>query len=111
RVDHVSEAGAAGWVYAPSFSDLRLPVRIRAGDRRVAEGVADRFRPDLAEAGKGDGRYGFAIEAPMTREEARIAVVELGDSGRALERIADLRDGRVSAVPETYRRAASPSER
>ena len=108
RVDHVSEAGAAGWVYAPPFSDLRFPVRIRAGDRTVAEGVANRFRPDLAESGKGDGRYGFAIEAPMSHEEARIAVVELGDSGRALERIADLRDGRVSAVPEGYR-AASPS--
>ena len=109
RVDHVSEAGVAGWVYAPSFSDLRFPVRVRAGGRTIAEGIADRFRPDLAEAGKGDGRHGFAIEAPMTAAEARIARVELGESARALERIAALRDGRTSPVPEGYGAAASPS--
>lgn len=109
RVDHVSEAGVAGWVFAPAYSDLRFPVTVRAGGRKIAVAVADRLRPDLVASGKGDGRYGFAIEAPMSPEEARIARVELGDSGRALERIPALRNGRTSAVPEEYRAAQTES--
>jgi len=96
-VDFASEIGVAGWVYSPLFTDLRFPVSLWVGDRKLAESVADRRRPDLAGAARGDGRYGFAFPIGMSREEARVARVELGSSGLVLERISDIRDGRVSA--------------
>ena len=34
----------------------------RVDGRVVASAAAERLRPDLAEAGIGDGRYGFTIE-------------------------------------------------
>ncbi len=99
-VDHASEAGVAGWVYSPPFSDLRFPVTVWLGDRKVGEATADLFRADLAEGKRGDGRYGFAIPFPMAPAEARIARVELGNSGCVLERIPALQGERVSRPPE-----------
>jgi hypothetical protein len=99
-VDHVSEAGAAGWIYSPPFSDLRFPVTLWIGDRKVAVARADLLRPDLAGGRKGDGRYAFALPHAMTPAEARIARVELGNTGCALERIPALQGERVSRAPE-----------
>jgi MoaA/NifB/PqqE/SkfB family radical SAM enzyme len=110
-VDHVSEAGAAGWVYSPPFSDLRFPVVLRVGDRKAAEGRADLLRADLARTGKGDGRYGFALPVSLTAAEARIARVELGDTGCALDRIPPLQGERKSAAPAELAPATADNTR
>ena len=86
-VDHASERGVAGWVYSPLFTELRFPVSLWIGDRKIREGVAGELRPDLAAAGQGDGRYGFGFPVPLTVEEARSARVRLGNSRCELERI------------------------
>jgi len=99
-VDHASEAGVAGWVYSPPFSDLRFPVTVWIGDRKIADATADLLRADLAEGRDGDGRYGFAIPYPLSPAEARIVRVELGDSGCVLERIPALQGERTSRAPE-----------
>ncbi|HET9793066.1 MAG TPA: radical SAM/SPASM domain-containing protein [Thermoanaerobaculia bacterium] len=98
-VDHASAAGVAGWVYSPPFSDLRFPVTVWAGDRKLAEGIADMLRADLAEGEKGDGRYGFAFPMPLTEAEARAVRVELGNTGCVLERIPALQGERTSRPP------------
>jgi MoaA/NifB/PqqE/SkfB family radical SAM enzyme len=90
-VDHVSERGVAGWLWSPLFPDLRLPVTLLVGDRRLGESISNEYRPDLVEAGKGDGRYGFSFPAPLSREEMGAATVRIGDSRCAVERIGAIR--------------------
>ena len=90
-VDHVSDRGVAGWIRSPLFTDLRVPVSLWVGERRLAEMVADEFRPDLFDAGKGDGRYGFTFPSRLSRKETEAAVVRIGDSPSAVERIPAIR--------------------
>jgi len=99
-VDHASEAGVAGWICSPPFSDLRFPVTAWIGDRRVAEGRADLLRDDLVADRTGDGRYGFALPVSLTADEARVVRVELGNSGCVLERIPALQGEWTSRAPE-----------
>jgi MoaA/NifB/PqqE/SkfB family radical SAM enzyme len=110
-VDHASEAGVAGWIYSPSFSDLRFPVSVWLGGRKVAEGRANLLRSDLVEGRKGDGRYGFAFPMPLTPAEARTVRVELGNTGCALERIPALQGERSSRAPDGTEVAAANNTR
>ncbi len=92
-VDHVSERGVAGWIRCTLFPELRLPLSVWIGGRRVADLAAREFRPDLFRLGKGDGRYGFTLLRALSPEEVRVLEVRLGESSFALERIAALREG------------------
>lgn len=61
----VPEAGELvfeGWLQTPEWPGAAPAVQIRADDRIVACDAADRHRPDLAQAGIGDGRHAFRIE-------------------------------------------------
>ncbi|TWA77034.1 acetyltransferase (GNAT) family protein [Azospirillum brasilense] len=61
RVGH----DVAGWVWLPAEPARRLRVEILFDDPPTRIGVlADRHRPDLEGAGKGDGRHGFAVPLP-----------------------------------------------
>jgi hypothetical protein len=110
-VDHASEAGVAGWIYSPPFSDLRFPVTVWVGDRKVAEGTADLLREDLVEGKKGDGRHGFALPVSLKPAEAQVVRVELGNSGCALERIPSLQGARTSRAPAGIPVAAADNTR
>lgn len=53
-----------GWVYRPDQPGVPVPVVIAVDGVDVAEGVADRYRADLAQAGCGTGHCAFSIELP-----------------------------------------------
>ena len=86
-VDHVSEHGVAGWIWSPLFPELRVPISLWLGERKVAQSIAREFRSDLFGSGKGDGRYGFTFRVRLSRREAEGAVVRIGDSPSSVERI------------------------
>ncbi|MBP2294274.1 GNAT family N-acetyltransferase [Azospirillum rugosum] len=63
----------AGWAWLPSDPGRRLRVEILFGGSSMREAMrvetrieapADRHRPDLEAAGKGDGRCGFVVPVP-----------------------------------------------
>lgn len=57
----------AGWVWTPSAPSTPLEVEILEGNQLLARIVAREYRPDLWQAGKGDGRHAFWWDhAPMT---------------------------------------------
>ncbi|WP_114860202.1 GNAT family N-acetyltransferase [Azospirillum brasilense] len=56
-----------GWAWLPAKPDRRLRVEILFDDPPIrVEVLADRHRPDLEAAGKGDGRHGFAVPLPAS---------------------------------------------
>ncbi len=61
NVDRVGYDEIAGWVWDPDNPDEPVDIEILDGDSVVLKLSADRFRPDLAEAGLGNGRHGFSI--------------------------------------------------
>jgi len=65
-VDHVGPSRVAGWAWDAANPDARLSVTIEVDGKEVATVVADRHRPDLAAAGKGDGAHAFEVQLPGT---------------------------------------------
>lgn len=59
HVDILNELEIAGWVYESRSRDDPVAVEILAGDEVVATVMADGFRQDLLDAGKGNGRHAF----------------------------------------------------
>jgi hypothetical protein len=60
-VDNVTADRLYGWAWNAASPGERLSIELRIRDEPVAQGVADRMRPDLARAGIGDGRHAFEI--------------------------------------------------
>jgi hypothetical protein len=60
HLEWASRFGVAGWA---RDQDGQAPLRLEvlAGRRRLGVAVADRYRPDLAAAGEGDGRCAFEL--------------------------------------------------
>lgn len=52
----------SGWAFDPTQPDIPAQVRLYAGQILVAEGYADQYRPDIEEAGIGNGSHGFNLK-------------------------------------------------
>lgn len=67
-----------GWVHNGNSPDKRVHVQVMSGSRVVAQGLADRFRKDLLEAGLGDGHHSFYLPLLANAEpksEGRLLLV------------------------------------
>ncbi len=99
-----------GWVWNRARPDDPVSVDLYDGDRLVATVVADRFRRDLEESGKGSGRYGFVYEFPDSAGappaiEARISGTDVRLRGTPRANPCKLPDGLPAEV-----RAASVAD-
>ncbi|HVZ10023.1 hypothetical protein [Rhodopila sp.] len=56
-----------GWAWDPSRPDEPVDVAVMDGTDAVLMFRADRYRPDLAEAGVGNGRHAFLLESIHSR--------------------------------------------
>ncbi len=58
--DETNGARVAGWAWDQRSPNAPVSVEVYDGDTLIATIVADKFRKDLRDAGKGNGRHGFA---------------------------------------------------
>jgi hypothetical protein len=79
--------GAAihGWAWDAAAPDARLGIELRQAGAVVARGRADLPRPDLAQAGMGDGAHGFRFLLPESLADRAdsLMVVALDPAGQA----------------------------
>ena len=61
NVEGFENGRLSGWVHDAAAAGQRLELVVHADGVPVGHGVADLFRPDLKEAGIGDGQHAFAI--------------------------------------------------
>jgi len=64
RVERVCDGVVSGWACRPDKPGWRVRVRVIVDGAEVGRGRADLDRPELAETGLGDGRYGFRVALP-----------------------------------------------
>lgn len=64
RLEAVVDGRAVGWAWDPERPEEALEVEVLVDGEPVAGGCADVERSVLAEAGIGDGRYGFDVPLP-----------------------------------------------
>lgn len=64
RVDELQNGKIFGWAYNPDNPSEHVVIRVNHGAQVVASGVANIVRPDLPDAGIGDGDHAFVIVVP-----------------------------------------------
>lgn len=105
--DGVFGRTAMGWAFDPAHPDQPVTVVVLAGERIVAEAVADIYREDLLQAGIHDGRHAFKCLLPVelfdgARHEISIRVKDgpvLDGSPKPLvEKLASLEDAFAAAT-------------
>lgn len=64
NVDGIHGTAILGWAQDADAPHDTLEVEVTEGNRLVSRGLADRMRPDLHEAGIGNGNHGFEIALP-----------------------------------------------
>ncbi|HET6306794.1 MAG TPA: hypothetical protein VFG12_06385 [Rhodopila sp.] len=90
-IDHLRDGILSGWC-CEIGSSYPVDLDLFCNGIKVLTFKADRFRPDLAPAGFGDGNSGFSLDLaplalpPQTRVQIRVSerVFELANSGRRL---------------------------
>jgi glycosyltransferase involved in cell wall biosynthesis len=60
-IDRLEHDRIEGWAWLPEFPEEFVELEVLDCDGVIARVVADRHRPDLAEAGIGDGRHAFRL--------------------------------------------------
>lgn len=83
-IDQLSPSGATGWVHNTLAQD---PIIVQAvlNGQVIGESVADGDRPDLADAGVGDGRCGFFLPFGFQVDETLLPFVSIRPLGGSVE--------------------------
>ncbi|MDO9711416.1 hypothetical protein [Paracraurococcus lichenis] len=86
-IDNMTPDRLLGWAWDFGHPEHRVTVALRIAGETVAEGIADRPRPDLAKAGIGDGAHAFDLPlSPEVRGRLQEAtVVAFGLDGREFQ--------------------------
>jgi len=66
-----------GWAWDRDRPDVPLQVQVSVDGKVVETVTADRWRKDLADAGKGNGRHGFLWSVPGELRDGRPHQVKL----------------------------------
>lgn len=82
-VEHADRWGAVGWAVDPAAPDRVVAVEAVCGETVLAQGLADRPRPDLVQSGAGGrlGRHGFALRFARPLAPGRAWMVSVRGAG------------------------------
>ena len=67
QLDYIDIEQVKGWAFKNEQVSYRSQIELRTGDVVLASGFADEYRPDLLDAGIGDGAYGFSLTPQLER--------------------------------------------
>ncbi len=78
-IDFVEPGRVSGWVRDREAPGVPVGLRVLDHDTVIAEGLADRYREDLAQAGLETGHYGFEIALPaeLTPHREHLILVQI----------------------------------
>jgi hypothetical protein len=74
-VDEAVGKEVTGWAWQIDEPDRCVSLEILVDGEVVGSAVANQFRQDLADAGKGDGLHGFKVLLPDTMLDGRYHVI------------------------------------
>ncbi len=80
-VDFADCGSIGGWVYNSSSPNAHLNVELLDGSNVVTTGVAQNFRQDLLNAGKGNGEHGYGIQIPASLKNGQSHSLSIRVSG------------------------------
>ncbi|WBK00083.1 glycosyltransferase family 4 protein [Methylocystis parvus] len=107
HLDEIRHGAVRGWAWSPDRPGQRLLVDVFVEGRFAGQCLANLYRPDLEDAGIGDGRYAFQLNLAPEIEvsEQTVRVIALRNGRHELRRAPQdvVREKRLG--PEAYLRA------
>ncbi len=97
HIDNLRDDAADGWAIDSVQHDVPVRLEIYDHGQLVATTVADRWRPDLADAGIGNGRAGFKVQLPPARHGGRDIEIRRATDGAILGAEASRVSERIAA--------------
>jgi hypothetical protein len=79
--EKATDSGLVGWAWDPTQPDEPISVDIYEGPTKVATVVADQFRADLHDAGKGNGKHGFLLPFPPQLQDGKEHTLSIRPTG------------------------------
>lgn len=106
RVDELKSGKLFGWAFNSEAPDEHLVIRVSRSTQIVASGVANIFRPDLPDAGIGNGDHAFEIIMPPNIESLHgvMVVAQSQKSGELALQIATNDDRRLDELVAHFSR-------
>jgi hypothetical protein len=80
-LDSVEDSVVTGWAWDQQHPNICLTVAVYGDDQLLGTALADRFRPDLASAGIGDGNHAFVFRIPGKLSEGKMHSIEARCAG------------------------------
>jgi hypothetical protein len=84
-LDEATHGRIRGWAWDANDPDAKLVLEVFDNGERIARVMADLFRGDLEDAGIGDGRHGFVLDAALSPVTYHTIEVRFADGGTALD--------------------------
>lgn len=87
HIDNCEGGIVNGWAWDANKPESAVKIKVLSKNKLLGEGVADVPRPDLKQAGKGNGQHGFKIKikAPEKAEKIQLVLVE-DESGKIISK-------------------------
>jgi hypothetical protein len=100
RVDRIFNGKICGWAFNSDTPAEHLVIRVMRGSKVIASGVANILRPDLPEAGVGDGDHSFQIPLPteITKMDGLMLIAQSARDGEIALPIANDDDRRIDQL-------------
>lgn len=77
HIDRCNNQYIEGWLFCPEMPEARFALQIYAGTQVLGEVTADIYRPDLEQAGYGDGKIAFSWVVPEVLPATAIQNIRL----------------------------------
>lgn len=101
-IEAVRDGVVHGWVYDPARLKRRVTVQLLLGGVPILERRADIYREDLKDAGIGDGRHGFALQAPLdVLQSEEVLSVDVADGAAIGGPVANTLNDQIKATLRT----------
>jgi SAM-dependent methyltransferase len=84
-LDWIDGEQIAGWAWDEAHPGSPVKLDVYDGDRFLATVLADAFRQDLLDAGKGNGKHGFSYTIPYSLRDGKVHAIRVKDSGTGIE--------------------------
>ncbi len=88
--DGIDGIKASGWTQDAAQSEKRLMIELLDGKDVLVRAQADAFRPDLQQAGIGDGAYGFQIPLPESLFDGKEHILNVVVEGKVQLKPSDI---------------------
>lgn len=79
--EKATQSALVGWAWDSTRPDTPITIDVFDGPTKVASVVADQFRADLRDAGKGDGKHGFLLPLPKQIQDGKEHTLSIRPAG------------------------------